>query len=1332
MRYAGALRRTIVAVLIAVLFLCQETWALAGTTGGLQGVVRDGDNGAPIAGAKITVSSPSQTAVSTSDAGGHYVFLALSPDTYTVSVLKDGYNENSQSGLTIFADNVSTYDPRIVKSLKTIASVRSTAAGSLVKSGVTQDTYNVNATQAAAAAPLGGGGNLDNAYSAIASVPGVNVPSGGSGWGGNFVFIRGAQSFFSGFEYDGVPVNRSFDNYNASTESSLGLQELQVYTGGGPASNSSSGTSGFINQVIKTGTYPGFAMLNAGLGAPTFYHQAKVEIGGATPNRNFSYYVGLSGSNQDFRYADNSNGAGVLNAGGPLDGYASSTEGAVADFAFGTNFTPYLNTFGQGVIPLCNINGNADSIIQGALLTPGSTALPAGSVDIQNPAVQGLPWLAGGGRVVTGNPADDMNPGCYYPFSALDAATAHITDRENVVNLHFGIPHRNGLRDDIQLLWSASSLDTAFYSSINDNGFGPAGYTFAESGLPYCPPNGVGASPQCSQLGLNYPSYVDIPVFGAHFGANIGNQSAAWYYQPSSPSSRAPAAPLPFSTRDTIWNDTGIVKAQYTRSLSDNAYIRAFGYTFFSDWTQGGQIAGYENFNFFTPGDIPSPNYDLITHTAGGELQFADQITPKHLLTLTGNYTTANVMRFNNTGFFSGSQPIGLVSAGGIGGFTCYDSRPTDTTPAFGAPIACVSSHATIAGGAANFLGSTPDSIAPAPGGEFWTNKWDGDVRGSFNTVKPQFTFVSFTDQWRPSDRWLVNAGARYEDYTYVLPDSATPATNFYAALLANYACVDPSTGLAAIQTLLPGQPPPPALLYTNNTAATRGTVTPLPCSSLGPQFASYIHPCTGNTWCGNNAAFNFTATSPNKYPQNFWSARVSATYTQSPDTVWRISGGRFTQPPISASVQYLNRAGDNRAVWGSTLPLGFYSPFHPIPAMSSAQYDLSLERRIHGTDMSFRISPFFGYNSSYQQQSFIGQNFVTQIPVGDFRSQGVEFAFNKGDFNRDGLSGQLSVTYTDAKIKYKSFFGSNQLVQLRSAIDQYNAVANAGPCFTPFNTATGTPGTPTACGPGMIVNPYFGKPMDPNAVVPDKWYAPAGLGFTPGVDNGNFAGTWFDTPWVASAILNYRHQRWAITPSIQLQSGSSYGTPLDIIGLDPRTCGANELAHGIPNAPTNPAWNGASVCDYLSVQGLSASPLGQFYVPNPQTGSFSQIGEFRNPSMLLGNVQLGYDVSPKIRAVVTLANVFHTCFGGTKEPWTSAYAPGSVYCGYFSNQGNYVGGTFNGVPAGWYNGASPNDTAANGVAAMPWTQQSYKPILLNGFGGYFPFNAYFQLQVKF
>ncbi len=167
----------------------------------------------------------------TTDAGGHFVILSLGPDTYTVSLTKMGYQSISIPGVTVFADQTQQVAYTLQSALKTIGHVTSAAGASLVKPGVGGDLYSVNSAQAAAAAALGGGGNLNNAYSAMASVPGVQVSQGGIGWITNASYVRGQNAYYTGYEYDGIPVNRAFDNYNSSTESTLGLQELQVYTG---------------------------------------------------------------------------------------------------------------------------------------------------------------------------------------------------------------------------------------------------------------------------------------------------------------------------------------------------------------------------------------------------------------------------------------------------------------------------------------------------------------------------------------------------------------------------------------------------------------------------------------------------------------------------------------------------------------------------------------------------------------------------------------------------------------------------------------------------------------------------------------------------------------------------------------------------------------------------------------------------------------------------------------------------------------------------------------------------------------------------------------------
>jgi hypothetical protein len=1245
-------RRGVAALVMTLVLACQVTWALAGTTGGLGGVVLD-SAGRPIAGVAVKVSSASQVATTTTDSGGHFVFLSLAPDTYTIALDKGGYEPSSIGGVTIFADQQQSLALHMNATLKQIARVTSTAPGALVKTGVGSDLYNVSSSAIAASTALGGGTNMNSAYSAISSVPGVAVLAGGMGWN-QPVYIRGSQSFFSGFEYDGVPVNRAFDNYVASTESNTGLQELEVYTGGGPATNSSAGTSGFINQVIKTGTFPGYASFDAGLGAEAFYHQAKVEVGGSSPDRNFSYYVGLSGYNQAFRVLDNSNGASLMQPGDVYSGYS-----------FG-GLSAQLNGAGRSFAPLCE---------------PGTNITPPGVAD--------LPWFATepvgpDGLSSTTNPLTGDTTNCMIPYAGTygDSASiiAGLSDRENVANFHFRIPRKNGLSDDIQLLWSGSSMNSEPYSSVNDAG-GYAPYTLAVTGAPYCPPSGVLGGAACTP---NYPHYVDAQVYNAPFGTPISGLALQDYYQPSSPTDRGFDAEIPADARDGFWNNTGIVKVQYTHELSSSAYLRAFAYTFFSDWTQAGANSAWNAYANpgFGPIDVGfvSANYDLITHTAGGELQFADQLNAQNLLQVTGNYTTANVMRFNNEGYTGilpgGISPIGLVSFN-HGGFQCWD-------PSTGAleSTGCAPGGSYLSTAAAGPTANPPAGSPAALAGAQWVTLWDGNSSGSYNTVDPHFSTATLSDQWRPSDKLLFNFALRYENYQYGLDSAATEATQFYASIVSSYVCVN-SVGTVLSQPLLPGQPPPAPTVYTAN------------CPS------GFNHP-------------NFSADSPTSYILSDLSPRFSATYTQSPDTVWRVSAGRFTEPPISASVQYLSNSGNELSIWNAGLPLGFDSPFHPIPAMSADQFDLSLERHIRGTDMSFKITPFYNITQGYQQQAFIGPNFVTQAPVGQFRSMGAELSMQKGDFARDGLSGMVSLTYTDAKVKYQDYYGANQIASANTAIEQYNALTKAGG-GCPYYQAGTCVAAGTAPPSTAILNPYYNE-SEQALLNPNAWYAPGSTGLSP---TSNPSVAYFDSPLDATLILNYRKAKWAITPSVQLDEGNSYGGPLDVVGIDPRTCAQNSAEAGITlrSPGTNPFQ-----CDALSAIGTYSTAAAVLYTPNFQTGSFSSPGQFRNPWVLVTNLQLAYDISPKLTATVTVANIAHTCFGGSKEPWTAAYAPGPNFCGYSAN-GLYAGN--------FYNGTGYNDVAANGFKPYPWQEQSYIPSLGSGFGFPPPINVYFQLAVK-
>ncbi len=887
------IRHAFVAVLLLVSLLAQGTWALAGTTGGITGYVRDTD-GVAVSDARITVTAPSGSASTSTDNTGHFNFLSLSPDTYTLSVTKAGYQDTSLSGVTVFADQVQSYAVVLPKQLKTIVSVRTTAS-SLVKSGVGGDIYNVDPSQIQKTAALGGGGNLDSAYSAISSVPGLVVGTGGSGWN-QAVVVRGNNPWFTGFEYDGIPVNRAFDNYTASTASNLGLQELQVYTGGGPASISSTGTSGFINQVIKTGTYPGYGTLSGGLATEAFYHEARAEAGGASPNRNFSYYVGISGYDQAFRYIDNNDGANFDQLGS-----------AYGTYGYATNFT----FTGQGVLNACNPNlGLADP------------SLPP--------------------------------QGCLPQSWNLYGSGTFNTDRETVVNLHFGIPRHDGQKDDIQILGSSSALKEYFDSALADQA-GPGGingYQVAMTGFPYCPPSGVGSG--CAAAGgPNYPAYTDPYTYNLPFGTNVSGIMPSIYYQPNSPQNRAPNSAIPFDQNNLTNNDTGAFKVQLTHPFNSQSFLRLMGYTYFSDWTENGNLAASTYLSGFAP---VSPNYDLITHTAGGILQYFNQINDKNLLQFTGNYTHANVNRFNNTGFLGGATtPIGLISESN-GVYTCYNSKPTPViisgvTYASGAPIPCYSSNFKSSAGYVAANGAPPPAPAAATAaGAYWATLYNGNANGTFNNVVPNFYAASLEDQWRPSEKLTVNASIRYDQFNYGLANANTGQNPFYAQIIQNYACYNPTNGTVQTTPLGPGVYPPAPIVLSTTCAA------------------GYAHP-NGAT----PGVPAFTLNTPSVYSMKYWEPRVSATYTQNPDTVWRFSAGRYAEPPLSAAVEYLYRGGSGANLWGNFLNLGTFSPFHPIPGQTSAQYDFSLEKRLHDTAIGFKITPFYGTTSNWEEQSFIG-----------------------------------------------------------------------------------------------------------------------------------------------------------------------------------------------------------------------------------------------------------------------------------------------------------------------------------------------------------------------
>ncbi|MFY9663804.1 MAG: TonB-dependent receptor [Candidatus Cybelea sp.] len=1224
--FRRSLRHLGTTLALFALFAGQETWALASVTGGLTGTVVDADTSAPIAGAQVTATSPSQSVTTTTDAAGHFTFLTLSPDTYTVTSSKSGFQSTSVPGQSVFADTVQVVSLRMPKTLRTIAHVTAASAGSLVKAGTTSDVYSINATTQRATAALGGGGLINQAYSAISTVPGAYVIPNQTGYYAT-VNIRGGDYDQVGYEFDGVPVNRSFDNFASSSASSLGNAEVQVYTGANPANSEGQGLSGFVNQVIKTGTFPGYAEGSLGIGTPAFYHRAAIEIGGSTPDRLFSYYIGIAGLNQAFRYINSNNGSEYNGWLGPVSGMVSGP--------YGTPFAPGWSLFYGPT---------------------GNTFFPLGPVNWpNNDASLGLQTLWG---------------------------------RNTVVNVHIGIPHRNDAgRDDIQVLYNNEALKNQFYYGAND---------MASS---FCTGSAAVSGPACmyaingetlSTLGAPVPFGTSVPVtftnaftwgcsssIGKTFNSSGLNSLAGCvrpYSFPNGVNVGSPANPsvIPPDAPDQSYNNTVVTKIQYTKNFGSSAYLRVYGFTFYSNWFLNGPYNTSFCF-FFCP---LAPDYELSTHTRGVSLEFQDQLNEQNLLSVSGSYTTARIVRDNN----------GFYNLGGEGNFA---SIVNAADPYSGYCFNPAASGKAIVNCNQNTIPLSPGYNVPAVGnscaipgrpaaGSACTYMVsENGLNGTYSGTVPNFYGAALTDQYRPTDKWLINAGLRLDSFGFIGQDTTVP----------------PLGGSAQARAFWFNA-------YNLDNCVVNSTGAPMPNPSPGAACPAGQH--AANVENIPSQAFTF----------NIWQPRIAGTYTSNPNDVFRFSYGRYTEAPNTAFEQYNTRQEDLADYIGSHfLQFGRNTPGYPIAPPTSINYDISWEHRLKNTDWSFKLTPFLRQTQDQIQQFFlIPQNgFVSGLNVGSQRSEGVEFQMQKGDFSRDGISGLLSFAYTNSYVHYGPIAagasGTTVLAPINNSIAQYNAYTKycarhpsapntmcggstsangpANACYTTGSTTTGG-GMPVAplpgggCPGGDIANPYWNAP--PQALVntgqnfPTYDTFPGSLGL---------AAQGFGSPYVGTLLVNYRHQKLAVTPSLQFQGGGKYGIPITEAGIDPASACGPPITGDRYNASTCP---------------------GVVNIPNPFTGVFDPIGAFTEPNELIANLQLSYDVSPRIEIVGQLTNIVNYCWGGTSTPWT--FNDGNI-CSYSNVQGTVYPVAPYGTP-----GAIVNPPGSPGSIIQSFRKFPYEPQL--------------------
>jgi hypothetical protein len=278
------------ASILAALFLCAAAaapqLALAGTTGNITGIVTDA-SGKAVADVSVTAAAASQTARATTDARGFYSLVNLTPDTYVVSFQKTGYQPISVPGITVFQDQTIRVNQTLQAALKTIAAVTATGASNLVKSNQGSNVYNVSGQQLTAATnPVD---THETLYQYLGVTPGVTQTGPNAQ-----PRVRGGQVTDLGYEFDGIPIQDRMTGFFTTNLANIGIGNIEVYTGGLPASGSTNGT-GYFNSVVKTGTYPAYTQLSFAVTSPEANHYYTFEEGWATPDHRYSAYVGFDG-----------------------------------------------------------------------------------------------------------------------------------------------------------------------------------------------------------------------------------------------------------------------------------------------------------------------------------------------------------------------------------------------------------------------------------------------------------------------------------------------------------------------------------------------------------------------------------------------------------------------------------------------------------------------------------------------------------------------------------------------------------------------------------------------------------------------------------------------------------------------------------------------------------------------------------------------------------------------------------------------------------------------------------------------------------------------------
>jgi hypothetical protein len=271
--------------------------APAETAGIVSGTITDDRTHAVISGVEVVAKSPSATYRTVTDAQGHFRFLSVLPDNYSLSFVYRGYASYSIS-VVVLNGSQQTVNVPLSRTLKTIASTHARSSGSAFQRGMTIDTYTVTGSQIET---VQGKAFNANEQDLLRSIPSITIDKTGT------VSIRGGFAFEAAYEFEGIDYTTPSANLQNTLQNVAnfnllnGVGSVQLIPGGGDATHGDTGT-GLVLFTAKHGTYPSYLHVDTESLLFPYLHQLGAEWGWADPSQRLSNYAGFIGIRRAFQY----------------------------------------------------------------------------------------------------------------------------------------------------------------------------------------------------------------------------------------------------------------------------------------------------------------------------------------------------------------------------------------------------------------------------------------------------------------------------------------------------------------------------------------------------------------------------------------------------------------------------------------------------------------------------------------------------------------------------------------------------------------------------------------------------------------------------------------------------------------------------------------------------------------------------------------------------------------------------------------------------------------------------------------------------------------------